>query len=435
MGRRDKFRKAKEAEARAREANNSNFEPIEYPQYLALEKDRFVIFRMVGNVPSDRQTPSDPKVVLRSLVKDDNGGWFTLNWHEDRNDAISRLVKVVAKYDWDNDANNGKGGPVYDNDGCPLLKQILTNNQDSKFRSGWDRPTKWVVANVIDRMDEWCKENNHTKILAKEVRESGDKLYATYGITNGMWNTIWDDVCSAYDEHFEDFDLAIRRFSKETNGNWSMVLHGTEDRKKLAKYEDDDQDGIEYGEYVVDGELSKKEEGYERYNIDDHPLFRPTSYTKFLSRMGKFVKKVDAKYDTTFFGELTDLSKDEKAKWDEEKKEKESESRSSDRETHDEEPSETPAPEEKEAPVRRTRERKAKKEEAKDFSVDDLDPEFFEGIGKLTDEEKEAITGVEGEGEDSILTFNTDDVAECPNCGLDVPLSMDTCPYCATEFE
>jgi hypothetical protein len=174
-----------------------SFNPVEVPKWEAvvLEPNTTQVFRLLGRGPNDkyRTKSSDILEISRSFIVDDNGKFFPVIWSNDKEWPLSKLYYFLAKYKWDAEANNGKGQPIYDNDGCPLLHRVLTNNQNTKFKTGW-RPKKYIIANVIDRKDDWCKENKHSKVIAWSKTDKDNITFFSYGMTSGMFDKICDVV-------------------------------------------------------------------------------------------------------------------------------------------------------------------------------------------------------------------------------------------------
>jgi hypothetical protein len=382
--------------------------------YLPLIQDEVQIFRIMGNSLGDGKTVgSDNTIITRSVIKDDSGGWFTCNWDSDGNWFLKRVLKKVGSYKWDQTLNNGKGARIYDNDGCELLKRILTNGIINPNATGW-LPKDWVMMNVIDRLDPWCKENKHTKSLAKSINEDG---YPEPGITMGMYKTIWNGPCTDYSMHTEEFDVAIRRLSIKQGEDWHKVFHASEESKKLIKYEELDKK--EYLKYIVSGEVTEEELAYGMYDFSVHPFFQVTSYIKLNNRLGKFMKQIDLKYNTTFSEELAELAATQKKEYEAKKasepKTENAKPKAATQTVDDDLPDE-------EAPAPRSRK----------VADSPKTLEDFKGYAKVVEAERKYMTGVAVNGD---ITFSSKKLAPCPQCDKDFPLEMHNCPYCGSKVE
>jgi hypothetical protein len=416
--RRENFQESLERNKEAGKRQGGGYETeAEKIVYLPLVQDEVQIFRIMGNSLGDgKKVGTDNTIITRSVIKDDSGGWFTCNWDADGNWFLRRVLKKVGSYKWDQTLNNGKGARIYDNDGCELLKRILTNGVVNPNATGW-LPKDWVMMNVIDRLDPWCKENKHTKSLAKSINEDG---YPEPGITMGMYKTIWTGPCNDYSQHTEEFDVAIRRFSEKVGEDWHKVFHAGEESKKLIKYEESDKK--EYLKYIVSGDVTEEELAYGMYDFSIHPFFQVTSYIKLNNRLGKFMKQIDLKYNTNFAEELEGLSATQKKEM-EAKKASEPKTSSSPAKAAPTQTVDDDLPDEEAPPVRtRTAAPTAQK------TLED-----FKGYAKVVEAERKFMVGV---GDDGNIIFNSPNaLLPCPNCDKDFPVEMHNCPYCGSKVQ
>ena len=163
-----------------------------------------------------------------------------------------------------------------------------------KFSKGL-RGRECFLVNVIDRMDPWCVENKHTKLLAKSIyttddgREFVEEGISTYGVMDRLQHII-----GAYGS-WEAYDICIIR-SSSMNNPYTILNCNT----ALAEIPKDYQKYVSKTPYLTDEELT-----YERYDLNSsESIFRPTSYTKIYNRFQQWIKKIDAALETDFYEQL-----------------------------------------------------------------------------------------------------------------------------------
>jgi len=107
-------------------------------------------------------------------------------------------------------------------------------HQSCKYPSSWASRV-FIVFNVIDRDDDWCVENNHTKIIAKSKSQPG--------LTAGK-NGIWDNVYAVLEEmgsDYEGFDLKIKKTGAKMETKYHVfyedVRELTDEEKEMARYD------------------------------------------------------------------------------------------------------------------------------------------------------------------------------------------------------
>lgn len=440
MTREERFKAAQEARAKAaREAGG--FEGAEIPDitYLPLTQNKCHVFRMVGESLEMREKPTDPFMIERSMVKDDDGKWFTMIWDKDSDWPMRRLMRVLAKYKWDKELNSGKGGRVYTNEGCELLKRFNTNNEDDKKVVSGMEPKKFILANVIDRMDDWCKENNHTKMIAWDMKEQDGKVYYTPGMSAGLYKTIFDVKCAEIGHHFEDVDFVIRRYSEKTRPNESTnyVLYWQEEKTAIGQLSK--KDDVDYYSKIVEGDLTDEELSYVRYELENIPFIsKPTPAGVILKKLGKFIKAVDAKYDLDVYTQLVELKEKEMEDWKNKKKEEEQKdfvkSSHGNEEESEYEDSEDELPNEVEEEVVAPPKNKVTKQVQKKVEITKDAIELWPGLERIKDmpNNLKLIKNIDVENQE--ITYVEGEIAECTQCSSDIHNDLTVCP-CGAEFE
>jgi hypothetical protein len=285
-----------EAAKKLAEANKGGYDREEIPtfEYLALEENKCQVFRIVGNIVEQHLSPTDPIVVESSVARADIGSneWVTIVWSQDSDHPMRILRNKLTKGTWDK-ATKTK---TYDLAGCELLKHFITNGSDSPYATGM-QPTKSILMNIIDRSDDWCAKNNHTKLLAWEVSEKDGKLYPKLGIRQSLYKAL-DSKTEETQLFFDEIDFVVRRFdqSSRPSKDEAFKVHWHEEKTAITKYSN--SDGVDYYSKIhKDTFLTKEEKAYELYSLEDIPfLSRPTPIAVIMKKMEKFIKKVDAKY-------------------------------------------------------------------------------------------------------------------------------------------
>ncbi len=225
---------AQQAEVEAKK----NFVPYSYEEYepCALESNKEKVVRPVGD-PFDPQTlksakPTDVKIFLHSKVfKDDKSGYVNLNWPAtvkttksgvkivpDSEWIFSKLFNKVYEKEWISypegqvQIRNGRkctGEWKFLHKDTDIYKRLELNGDGIKYDGQMNRlsPSAMVYMNVIDRNDNWCEENKHTKVLLSKLgigkpykNDAGIEItpkYPSKGISHSLYEKIFDVLVKA----------------------------------------------------------------------------------------------------------------------------------------------------------------------------------------------------------------------------------------------
>ena len=320
-------RKESDEEKRKQDDSKNNTlyskEPKENIEWTGITKDPKV-FRIIGNPVEVRELPSDPKVVYWSKIINDTGKSWVNIFHPidgegvDKDWILNRLYESVTEAQWFNwkegelrDPNkprsNERGYFVEKNAGLPSFNRVTQNKKENSKQFGHFRPRKRVVLNVIDRMDNWCVENKHTKILTSnyspftikdEQGESKTLFYNDVGISEQVYDLFYTQVLE-FRSHW-DLDLIIRKEEKQT-----FVQDGFEDKIKK-----------EVKSLIKIDPLTEEESKYDTYDLDK--LFKPSGYYKLVNNFSSLFKQVDLDLKTNYYDELKHLYEAEKVERDKE---------------------------------------------------------------------------------------------------------------------
>lgn len=225
---------AQQAEVEAKK----NFVPYSYEEYepCALESNKEKVVRPVGD-PFDPQTlksakPTDVKIFLHSKVfKDDKSGYVNLNWPAtvkttksgvkivpDSEWIFSKLFNKVYEKEWISypegqvQIRNGRkctGEWKFLHKDTDIYKRLELNGDGIKYDGQMNKlsPSAMVYMNVIDRTDNWCETNKHTKVLLNKLgigksykNDAGIEItpkYPSKGISHSLYEKIFDTLVKA----------------------------------------------------------------------------------------------------------------------------------------------------------------------------------------------------------------------------------------------
>lgn len=220
-------KKKQEAEVEAKK----NYVPVdrEETEYCILQTNKEIVFRPVGD-PFDPNSlvsnkDTDIKIFMFSqVVKDDNLGYINVNWPAqlkvkrtgasiipDPDFILTKLYNKVYEREWikypegKTEIRNGKkcdGEWKYLHKDTDIFKRLELNGKNGQMNKF--APKAYVYMNVIDRMDDWCEKNKHTKLLIsgmgygkEQTDTAGNKITPKYpkkGISKFLYDKIFDQL-------------------------------------------------------------------------------------------------------------------------------------------------------------------------------------------------------------------------------------------------
>ena len=450
--REERFKRAKELREKAQaEKNHGDFGSTEVPKFetVILNPNHSHVIRILGESLEGRKNPSDMLEIRKSLICDDDGKYFNVIWSDDENHPMNKLRKtILGKYKWDKETKTA----IYDNKDLEVFKIWQTNRQfekASKISNGMN-PNRYILMNVIDRDDDWCKKNKHSKVLcwssSKSTNKDGVEVeYPEYGVKPSLYNTVWDDKCTSAMVHFNDTDFIVRRLDKNTKiggakGDVYIQVCLPEEKSVIGVMER--TDGCTYLDKVVEGDLTDEELKYGLYEFENVPFVSmPTPVGVIMKRLEKLIKLTDKTFSTNLWDEFVEWKKKELEEHNvkNEKLKETSEAVNEPTETPTEnvdnsskvsdntESTDDELPTEVETkPIVK----KVVKTVAPKFDVMSLKDELPE-LENMSEEDKSLIVGI---GEDGSLKFKNG-VATCPSCGNEIDENMMNCVFCGQDFE
>lgn len=416
--------------------SSGNYEATyEEMKWVGLENDSAKIVRIVG-APPESMTPgrksadTDAVEIYVSRIMNDSNKKVVLKLPphaEDFKDEhiMWRIINKVKEVEWV-PGSNGKNEKKYKYAGYPWYDKVIhggfnPTDQQYSWSKGWSGQ-QVVIFNVIDREDDWCKENKHTKLLSKRVnqvvQDDGKVVeYADTGVPSYGFLTKLSELVGKYGS-WEKYDVAITKTGEMTSPY--VVKNATAFAKcpeDIARAELGDK--LEF--VSQDISLTPEELSYERYNLKNN--FKVTSYQKLLSDFGNTIKLIDGDLRTTYYDELKALADKEKAEYEAKKAEE-----AANAPAEDSTPTETIS----ESTEKPTRSRVV------EMALSAEKIAALKGWDSLTEEERKLIKDVELNDDGSVKTITyttTDDLADCPDCKHEAPMAITTCcPVCGLKF-
>lgn len=451
----ERLARFQEAKKRAEEEKNSHggYVKEDLPEFkcCVLTKEQPKVIRLIGNSPLMRQVKSDPLIVKRSMCIDDDGHYCTIILSDDRDNLINKLFRtIIGKYKYDKETKT----KTYENANKPSFQRFMTNDKSKDQISAYERgmqPDTYYLFNCLDKSDDWCEKNKHTKLLcwdstSKEV-DGEKRTYYTYGVKPSLYNAIFDVQCTKLNRMFDQFDVVVKRLKEKLGDSYLTILNGDEKTAIEGMGLDPSKVSMEY--------LTDSEEAYERYDLEDLAFIsRPTSYSYFGKVFAKLIKQTDIDFGTNFQSEFAEAIEKEKAEFAKRNAEKaNSESKAEDTSTEVEsedevaeestttqsfdtmETVETSSDDELPSEVEENPTPTVQKV-AKVAKIAKFDPmslvDKYPSIAKMSEEERKHIVGYNAEKDE--FEFDDNNLCECPECGKTIHDCFTKC-FCGVEFE
>lgn len=399
------------------------------------------VFRVVGLPVEVRENSFDPKIVYWSKIVNDSSKsfinvYFPINkdGELDSQYIMYRLYDKVFESQWidykegdvidpDRKRSTSKGYYIDKNEGKPSYIRMEKNKKEGSNQFGHFKPKKRILMNVIDRMDSWCKENSHTKILTTNyspfsIADKDGKPKTIYfndvGVSEPIYSLLYNQVL----EFRSHWDLDI-------------VLH-KEDKKYIMRDCFEDKIKPEVKKYLIQTPLSDEEKSYGKYDLDK--LFPQSSYYKLYNNFENLFKQVDLDLSTNFFDELKYLYEEEKKQLDKKSKDSNTTTHSVIEDIPKTEIVQEVQEEEKPIPVSNTRRSVTpiNQEESIQSKLEKL-PSWM----SLTQDDKEAMISTCLSVEGNKFTYKSDtSLIPCPcDKRIDFPDLVWNCAVCSKKFD
>lgn len=446
--------KEQEKEERERSRNSNN--PFTEITYAPLHNNSYAQFRILGNPAEARmEDNTSPKIIYYSMIRGDDDKLFRCIWPDPTEGdgktwILWKIYNKILSYTWDAEKSERH---YHHKESHPLLfNRVFKNGRpDVTLERGW-KPTVAVLMNVIDRsMMNWHDENKHTAIISKKVTESSSgSLFYEPGIPKMVYDELWSEIVENSGD-WQDYDVVIY---KTTTDPFYRVYHAVDDVKKFAdKWEEGQQFAA-----MADAPLTNEQRSWERYDLDK--LFPITSFTKIHNRLSSFIRSVDDAFQTRYADELDRLVADEK-------KARESKTQAQienfpPEDDNDGSMTTLSGNEFDDDDVEETDEFISSNSAQDDDSIDDVFDEIndneqpvrtrksknttinwkelaesYEGISKLTNEEKNQIESFDADKGTFVYKNKSAQLFACTTegCTMLTPESFHACPGCGVEFD
>lgn len=446
-----------DASERNRSSRGGFSRTYENIHWTGLEKGKARVIRALGanpdfninNIKNPKRSPFDARIVQLAEVLNDKGKKIRLVLPlegQDDNHILWRIINKVLEGEWVKEKNEKgeeknvrkyKHMAKYPDMVCQILHSNLPeSNPQRKFGllgKGWTGKQMFML-NHIDRINmAWHRENKHTALLSKEVREKktdegkiltfAEPGVPAYGFTQALAGSILK-----FYGFWENYDIGIER-----TGLTSPPMRVFSATKNPEMVLDKAMNAVISSQKG----LTEEEKSWTQYNLDK--LFQLTSATKILNSFKNYLTIVDANLGTHFIGELTKLSTEEKARWEAEKTE------SSDAQDEGEDvPVENDTVSDHLVTKDEVLADKTKPEMVKEAIIAEerhsVDMKFqLPGWNDLTKDERGLIESAnkEDDGETWSIKWKegTRTRAICIKCESRIPASFKICPCCNTDQE
>lgn len=470
---------ASEKEREENEKTSKNYQKREYEaiKYVGLSKEHPTIVRFVGNFVSEdpkahRPNPTDMKFMHISKIKSDDGKttfylYLPLRGDDPEQDHLMwRIIDKVYAKEWVKDPATGKNKPIETfkikhPDVYEKVNKGGYTEADGKwpymYARGWKGPEMMLI-NVIDRRDDWCKTNKHTKLISKNVNVTAEgKEYAEFGVpAYGFFGPL-TNLRNNFKMGWEKYDVVITKTGEKLDTVTNM-FNGTAFTNPAAIAANLDKSmGISADEYKFISQepaLTEEELNYGRYDLDEN--FRVTSYRTIDKYLGKTIQLIDnainedlinagESANSHFYADLQALVKEEAAAWAKERAANEATDAAPATPTQaapapaaqPAQSFETMVPVQEAAPVARTVSQEA--------PASGLTPEklaVLKGYNELSTEQKSYIKDVVLNSDGTLnhieWTETAPSLLDCPKdmggCGQLSPNSFSVCPACSKHF-
>lgn len=308
-----------EAEALKRGGNGGGEYKGEQVKFCAALEGGHIVVRFVGAPPSAAYKPGDALIRCISEIKDDAGKKMILVLPEradtlEQDHIMWRIVSKVLEKEYVNKKrvfiNQIEHKTAFD-----IVSKGGWKPEDGNsylYTKGWNAP-EILLVNCLDRTDNWCKENKHTKVFSKNVYISPEKGFEKPDIgvkANGFLSKLIENM-GKYGSWSKYDSYVIREGDKEKRKKEPFkVINGSGFKAAGMIAELEGITDAELNLISTEPGLTAEELTYKSYDLAD--CYRVSSYTKLFTRISKQVKAIDADLGTRFYDELKALAEQEK---------------------------------------------------------------------------------------------------------------------------
>ena len=304
-------RNAEKAEEAARKANGGSYGNYVDIPWSALAPNVEKVVRLIGGPCVEGREPTDCKKIFTSMILGDDDKKFRVfapDPKERKDWILHKIIKEVLSYDWDPDGiapDGRKGVRIYHHAKShpDIFNRVMKNNKvDNPYEDGWKFSAS-MIFNVIDRgaMD-WHRDQKQLRLLSKKAGAPDEKgkVWFDYGVPTTVYNLIVDDILSMDgNTDWNDYDIVIKKLSDDP---WYKVYHGIDDAKRISD---------ETKKLVHAGPLTDEERSWKPWDLDK--LFPITEYKRIKDHLGIFIQQVGKVFGKPWYEELCELTEKEEA--------------------------------------------------------------------------------------------------------------------------
>jgi len=451
-------------ELQAEVEQKKNYVPGEYEEteYCVIEHAEKAI-RPVGN-PFDPHTlksknETDVHVFMQSqFVKDDGKGYVKINWpakiktskkgvsiEPDPDFILTKLFNKVMERKWSpypegkKEIRNGRectGEYIYPNKSTKTYERLEKNGSRGEYTKA--SPSAFVMMNVIDRSDNWCVENKHTKVLINKMGKGESKKDEK---TGQMITPSYPSAGVSYDFYCKLLEKSVQ-ISKGWNKDFIVKKTGEGLNTKYLSIPATPA-RVDEGDITAEAFATAKEDGmpsdWIMYNLSKRTT--PSSAFKIKKNLEQLFKMFDAEFNEHLFDELNEIVKIEQEEYEKAHPKTEAEQNLSEQVKAQ---AETIKAEEKVAeikPVERTRTASVPEK-----SIEDQCKDYFPKFNELSDEDKgKLVKAITKFGNDGLPIWDEkSEPSPCSEKGCyykgtsiqtNFPFAMKKCPVCGTTYD
>jgi len=315
---------------------------FEETKYAGIPKTGEAVGRFIGVPLEVRELPWHAKQVYLSTIINDTNKYSRFVWPQefamvngfaletgnlDESFIMTQIIRKVfeSKWtEWDQSKLNEKGfkfdttkQKIVNEKGhtgyyqdihidAPSYKWLKDNSFAGNTRKFIPnaKPGPRVLLPYLDRTDDWCKLNAHSKLFSTkyDVAEKDGKtvVYTDTGVTISWYKFFFDTIEKGTGD-MEAMDFVMWKTRKPNLNTFDYTIKG------ITEMVPDSAKKIGNSNPITD-----EERAYKHYDLDK--IFQYTKYGKILKNFEKRIRQVDIDFNSHFHQMLVELAKVEAEK-------------------------------------------------------------------------------------------------------------------------
>jgi hypothetical protein len=321
-----KKRAEDKAEKEAKKDNPFLYEDRDKIEYVSCITDTPIVGRFIGRDAANRLDDHDAIFVLWSkIVNDTKKGYVHINWKPVYDDEgrptlepdpdwiLMEMYQAITEGEWEGEYGTDNNKKIFTYADTAVCRRVEKNKTATDQYPQQFYPRSRVFFNWLDRMDNWCVANKHTKVLtsSKNKRKEPDKngnpiWFIDPGVpSQGLYEKIMDEIWLRAKTMDIDIMVTKNKLTKDYTVSDTSGELVPDEIKAISR-------GSEPN--------TVEESAYEKYDLTN---VRPvTSYNKIQKGLKQLARGIDDVCDTNFAPRLADLARVEKEQLNKEAKEK-----------------------------------------------------------------------------------------------------------------